>query len=281
VARDELGPSAAPPVWTSTQELRGVLEQVASEGAEAVAVIGGDGTARTALEILTPRGIPVIPLPGGTLNRLSRQVLGTAGLRQGLRAALDTGQVRPLCGARLGGHRFFVASGYGAAMQLQAVREAVRAGGLRAGLERLAALSPGLFGRPLVATAGQTDAQARLADGAVVAVGSLARSFGLLEPAGCLPAGTGSLQIGLARWDGWLEMLGLGPAASLGLWPRLARTQWLASDRVQLAFGAGDAPLPALLDGEAVVLDTPAQITFDPAAGLILAPPPGAGGPVR
>lgn len=259
----------------ATAAFRSELEALARTRPAAIAVLGGDGTARTALEVLTPLGIPVVPLPGGTLNRLSRLVYGQGSARAILKRVAAGGRAQPLAGARLGPHRFFVACGFGAAMGLHGVREALRRGAPGAALQAFRQAARGLFApRVLVAEAGHLSGPARApVQMAVVAVGPMAPAFGLPAPARPAP-GQGGLELVAASAGGWWQLAGLVPHALAGSWPRVQGVARAACDEVRLVAHDGHGwggPVPGLLDGEPTVLDGEAVILFDPACGLVMA----------
>lgn len=258
-----------------TAAFRAELEALAITRPAAIAVLGGDGTARTALEVLTPLGIPVIPLPGGTLNRLSRLVYGQGSARVILKRVAAGGRPQPLAGARLGPHSFFVACGFGAAMGLHGVREALRRGAPGAAVRAFQQAARGLFApRVAVAEAGHlTDRIRAPVQMAVVAVGPLAPAFGLPAPERPAP-GQGGLEVVTASTSGWWHLAGLLPHALTGSWPQLQDLSRAACDEVRLV--AVDGPggpglVPGLLDGEPTLLDGEAVILFDPACGLVMA----------
>ena len=272
LAATGLGERAGAVSLVPTAAFRAQLEAVAATRPAAIAVLGGDGTARTALEVLTPLGIPLVPLPGGTLNRLSRLVYGTGSARAILRRVAADGQPRPLAGARLGAHRFFVACGFGAAMRLHGVREALRRGAPGAALAAFRQAARGLF-VPRVAVVGASP-PAPTADGpvqmVVVAVGPLAPAFGLPAPDRPAP-GQGGLEVVAARISGWLQLAGLVPHALAGSWPQRPEVTRAACDEVRFVAAGGSGPVPGLLDGEPALLDGEAVILFDPACGLVMA----------
>jgi diacylglycerol kinase family enzyme len=239
-------------------------------------VLGGDGTARTALEVLTPLGIPVVPLPGGTLNRLSRLVYGTASATAILRRVVASGRVRALPGARLGEHRFFVACGFGMAMGMHGVREAVRRGDVVAAIKAFASAARHLFAPSVIIHAGGPTVGWRedTVQMAVVAVGPLAPAFGLpapMNPAPSLGPGQGGLEVVTARLTGWWQLVGLAPRALMGSWPEAPGITREARDTVEVASIGAAGPVPGLLDGEPIQLDGAAVILFDPACGLVMA----------
>jgi diacylglycerol kinase family enzyme len=95
---------------------------------DVVIVLGGDGTARKAAELMPRDGPPLILLPGGTLNVLPRALLGELAWPEALEAALLDGVVRRLPTGKANGVPFFVGALFGSPAILARAREAVREG---------------------------------------------------------------------------------------------------------------------------------------------------------
>jgi diacylglycerol kinase family enzyme len=89
-------------------------------------VLGGDGTARAAAELMPRDGPPLMLLPGGTLNVLPRALYGDLAWPAALEAALERGVERRLPAGKANGIPFFVGALFGAPAILARAREAVR-----------------------------------------------------------------------------------------------------------------------------------------------------------
>jgi len=131
-------------VTTDRHDIGECLIEAARAEPRAIAIVGGDGTAHAAIETLTPLGVASIPLPGGTMNRLSARVFGRANLEQCV-ASLEEGQARSLAGGQVDGRSFFVAAGFGGWMQAQRLRERLRKPKSIAGLRALVRMAPRQF----------------------------------------------------------------------------------------------------------------------------------------
>src|SRR5438046_7063543 len=108
------------------------MEQFFTEAAghklEVLIVLGGDGTIRTAAEACAKKGSYLIPLPGGTMNMLSRALYGNVSWEDALKNTLAAPSAKGLSGGRVVNEQFFVAAIVGApALWIQA-RESVREG---------------------------------------------------------------------------------------------------------------------------------------------------------
>ena len=59
--------------------------EAAGQKLEVLIVLGGDGTIRTAAEVCAEKGPYLIPLPGGTMNMLSRALYGDVAWEESLK----------------------------------------------------------------------------------------------------------------------------------------------------------------------------------------------------
>ena len=75
---------------------------------DALIVLAGDGTARTAAAMAGLDGPPVAPLPGGTMNMLPKALYGTTDWKAALVRAITEGVVRPVSGGEVDGRPFVV-----------------------------------------------------------------------------------------------------------------------------------------------------------------------------
>lgn len=250
-------------VTTDRHDIRDCLIDAAALAPRAIAIIGGDGTAHAAIETLTPLGLASIPLPGGTMNRLSARVFGRATLEQCI-ASLEGGQVRSLAGGRVGDRAFFVAAGFGGWMQLQSLRERLRKPKSITGLRALIRMAPRQF----------EDRVSWASDGAtslchstlVVGVGRIDTAFGFglerHEPALFEAAG--------ADIRDWGDLAWVTGAAALRRWRRLKKVTALSTPK--LFIESNHNGTPALLDGEFHMLARANTVTFEPDLGLVWAP---------
>lgn len=82
--REEL-PAAHVIELEEASELVPELERAASAGAQALGVAGGDGSVNAASEVAMSRGLPLLVVPGGTLNHLARDI-GVSTVEESIRA---------------------------------------------------------------------------------------------------------------------------------------------------------------------------------------------------
>ena len=240
---------------------------LAHAGVDAVAVYGGDGSARSVVEALSDFNIPVLPLPGGTLNRLCHLVHGHAHLEPIL-AKLAQAKSIWLSGGRANEHLFLVASGFGPWMAFERVREIARISGLKAGLASLRDTGHNLFGGQLTVQGLTSDV-----DIIVAAPGHVDRAFGLSHECGAPDHG---LEMVTAQLNSPLKALELGMHVLTKSWRNLANVNVVTGQHMGV-IGLADAKdtrvapqIYGLVDGEICFMGPHVQLTYHPRAALML-----------
>ncbi len=250
-------------ITTDRHDLRQCLIDAARSAPRAIAIIGGDGTAHGAIETLTPLGVPAIPLPGGTMNRLAARVFGRAKLEQCV-ASLEEGRAQSLAGGKVGSRSFFVAAGFGGWMQVQSLRERLRKPKSIAGLRALLRMAPRQFADRVSWAVGEA---APLSHSTlIVGVGRIDTAFGFglerHEPALFEAAG--------ADIRDWGDLAWVTGAGLLRRWRRLKRVTALSTRSLRVE--SNHEGTPALLDGEFHMLGRVNAVSFEPDLGLVWAP---------
>jgi len=239
--------------------LADAIERAADTRPDVIALACGDGSARTALEILTPRGIPTAVLPCGTLNRIAAAAWGTTDMTAIL-GALAHGSARSIAGGIAGQHRFFCASGFGEPMRLGRLREDLRLRAWGRAWRSWREMAPFLFRSPVRLGPERVPVTC-----AIVAVGPIDAAFGLAPQA--RPA---NLEAAGALWRGWGDALGFAPSVLGGGWRRRAATIIQSTGAIRVE---GDVDvLPALMDGEAVAVPSGVEIVYQDDCGLVWGP---------
>ena len=99
---------------------------------DALFVLAGDGTAGTIASRAGPNGPLVAPLPGGTMNMLPKALYGTADWKAALRLALEQGEAQDVAGGEVSDgvvtQAFYCAAILGAPALWAPAREAMRTG---------------------------------------------------------------------------------------------------------------------------------------------------------
>ncbi|MFZ5668416.1 MAG: diacylglycerol/lipid kinase family protein [Pseudomonadota bacterium] len=226
------------------------LRAALADKPDLLALIAGDGTARTAARLAGSAGVPLAPLPGGTVNRLPRALYGDRPWRVALEAVLTEGRARPVSGGEIDGEAFFVAAVLGAPALWAEAREAAREGDVAGVLARgRRALRRAFAGRLRFSLDGGPRIKAEaLALTCPLVSSRLAADADRLEAAAVDPAGA-------------LAVFRLGLKVAAGDWradPAVAVT----TVRGGRAWAAG--PIPAILDGEPARLGPVVAFRFRP-----------------
>lgn len=252
-----LGGACAPVTVVEPEGLAAALDRVAAHRPEALILLGGDGTTRTALERLSPERIPVAPLAGGALSRISRSVYGRRSFRQVLQS-LGDGEPGDLAGGRVNGVPFYCAAGCGDSMGLAQAREALRAGRPRvaAGVMRR------LHGRWF---SGRLEWEGAAGTLALAAPGPVDAAFGLGAGTAAQPPAEGELAI--ADIGGVMDAIRLLPALRTGCWREAKQVQARRTRRATVR--ALDGPLAILADGETLPASDAAVFEFGTQTGLV------------
>ncbi len=260
LARNALGDALAELIVVRRCEVTDAIAGVAAAEPQVLAVLGGDGTARAALERAGPR-TAVAPLPGGTLNRLPRVVFGHRALAECLRV-LPKGCSRTLPAARIGDRRFFAVAGFGPIMALETVREAVRDGlGLAEAWRRFRSVGSDAFQPRLHWRAGRAGG----ASSAIVcAIGPADSALGLAPP-----GWRTSMETVGADLRGWGDLFRLSGDVLARRWRQRRGVSRAWTDQVEIR---GEGEVLALLDGEPRLLPQAFCVTFEPNAARAWGP---------
>ena len=249
-----------PLILCTGHELQDRALDLVRQGVQTLGVLGGDGSARTVALALRGLDVPILPLPGGTLNRLCYRVHGHADLGRTLR---DLGQAKPiwLSGGLANEHMFLVASGFGPWMAFHIVREALRSHGFWAGLSALKTLRQDLFAGRL-----RLSANSQACDIVIAAPSHVDDAFGLGTKERDFPETR--LETAQARLGGFGSMLWLTIAVLFRRWRNLSFTETQISERMSVS--CGDGEIIGLVDGEKCQFGNHLVLRALPRAVLVL-----------
>ena len=218
-------------------------------------VLGGDGTARAAAELMPRDGPPLMLLAGGTLNVLPRALYGDLAWPAALAAALERGVVRRLPMGKANGVPFFVGALFGAPAILARAREAVREGRFVAAWRGLRHYMQRSFARRL--HAGCDGKRLRRSEAIAVLCGAF----------------TGELSADGLEWvrfdaKGPSDIARLGLKALSQAWREDKTVEICACSRGQI-YSPG--VIPASLDGEPRTFLSSVRISYDAKGPRVLA----------
>lgn len=250
---------------SSSGDLEQCLRAALDAGPDLLAVVAGDGTARSAAEMCGPNGPLLAPLAGGTMNMLPHAIYGARPWQEALVDILDQGIERPLAGGTVDGKLFLVAAILGAPALWAPAREAMREGKARLAIERARTAWSRAFSSRLRYVIG--DGPREKGEAVIFMCPTASRRLADDEQA---------LEAAGLDLNGALEAFRLGLHAAVGDWRDDPAVDLNLCREARVWAPRG---IPALLDGEIVQLGAAAQVLFVPHVARILAPqdePPGA-----
>ncbi|MBX3483635.1 diacylglycerol kinase family protein [Phenylobacterium sp.] len=240
-------------------ELRDGIKASLDSGPDLLVVLAGDGTIRCAAELAGPKGPPIAPLPGGTMNMLPFAVYGRRPWQEVLRDVLENGEERDLGGGCIEGHRFLCGAILGSPARLGAAREAAREGRIVEAFHRTRdAMQRAFTGRLRYSLdkGGREKAQA-LVLMCPIASKVMDDDAPAFEAAALNPTGAA-------------EVLRMGFNAIVSDWREDPAVDNRPCRRARVWSAR---KVPALLDGESVSLPTHVEVTYDPRICRVLATP--------
>jgi diacylglycerol kinase family enzyme len=240
-------------------DLGNCLRAAIDAGPDLLVLLAGDGTARAAAELCGPAGPVLVPLPGGTMNMLPHAVYGARPWQDALSLALAEGREQMLGGGEVENRRFLVAAVVGAPALWAPAREAARYHKAKlAWLRAQRAMRRAFSGRLRYAL----DQGARCKAGALSFLSPLiSRALEDDEPV---------LEAAIFDLKGASDVLSLGFHALIGDWRDAPAVEAV---RCRAARIWAAERIPAILDGEAVRLESAADIVFRPDVVRVLALP--------
>lgn len=239
------------------------IEAALAARPDALFVLAGDGTAGTIASRAGPDGPLIAPLPGGTMNMLPRALYGTADWKEALKRALEEGAAQIVAGGEVQDGQvekaFYCAAILGSPALWAPAREAVREGkfGLAWAYGRRA-LRRAFSGRLRFSLDGRPERRAE----ALVLISPMI-SKAMDEHTG-------------------LEAAAMNPADALQAFRLAAHAvfdDWrqdpaVTTKAIQQATVRARSRIPAVIDGEPVLLRHEARVRFIPRAFRALAPNP-------
>ena len=226
---------------------------------DVIFVLAGDGTARSVASKARPDGPMIAPLPGGTMNMLPKALYGTADWKLALKRALEEGEAQPVSGGEVQGEYFYCAAILGSPALWAPAREAMRTGKIKLAWQ---------YGRRALKRAFSGRLRFTLDGGEKRRTEALVLISPMISKAMEDPIG--------------LEAAAMDPSDTTQAF-RLAATALFSDWRQDPAVSTRPAKLievrarskiPAVIDGEPLLLKPDAVIRFVPKAFKALAPKP-------
>ncbi|WP_416876998.1 diacylglycerol/lipid kinase family protein [Litorimonas sp.] len=257
----EKGHSAPDCFISEGDEISEQFKALKASKPDLIIVFGGDGTCRSAAEIAREDDIPLIALPGGTMNILPRELYKTIEWKEALSLALSQKEPRWHKAGLLNGSPFYCGAIIGAPTRMANVRENVRQGQLSEAVTAIPKVvesvtegktfSYHVDGNP-------TDLQANAILLSFPSDAENSQGDPEMDMASVMPLSVG-------------ELLKVGAQSLLMDW---RESENIDSKRIRLLEIKGQGRFETLLDGEAEIVSCPITVTLKKEGVKVMAPKP-------
>ena len=248
-----------PKVWCNeAKEMERSFAEATREKLQVLIVLAGDGTIRTAAEVCAGKGPYLIPLPGGTMNMLSRALYGEMAWEESLENTLASPSLKVLSGGRIAGKQFLIAAIVGAPALLVEPRESMRQGNIVDAIEKGSVAFRKLF---------ETKIQYLISGGMKGEAKAVALICPLISEQ--MSDSEQALEVAVVDVESAAEVVGLATTAAFGKWRDDRNILLTKAKRVDVQ---SSTDIPATLDGERVNLGRSAHIDFVSRALTVLVP---------
>lgn len=229
------------------------------KGADLLIVFGGDGTCKTGAAFARSENIPLIPLPGGTMNLLQKWVYGTDVWQEALTIALTARTLQWLPAGLANDSVFFVAAMLGDSIIMADVREDLRSGDVLSAVSQMPDIIDIMSDADVFRYKIRNDGEAQKADGMIISCPSMAS--GANKPS--------AFEFAVVNSLGLPDIIGIGTQALI--------SDWRESEHVEVGYSeniviTGRKSFDVLLDGERECLAGPLTISLDPQGVQVMAP---------
>ena len=248
-----------PRMWCGRgDQMAAFFAEAAGQNLDVLVVLGGDGTIRTAAEGCTEEGPYLIPLPGGTLNMLSRALYGDVSWEDALKNTLAAPSTRVLSGGRVAAKQFFIAAIVGAPSLWAEARESIREGEIVDAIKKGGVAFQNMF---------ETKVQYLISGKIKGEAEAVALICPLISEG--MSDSEQALEAAVIDVESAVEVIGLATAAAFGKWRDDRNILLTKTKRVAVQ---SSKDIPAILDGEIVNLGTSAEIDFVSRAVNVIVP---------
>jgi len=240
------------------REVDTAIAELTAKKLEALVVLGGDGTIRSAAEECSRTATLLIPLPGGTMNLLPHALYGEHGWRDILREIIKAPAVVEVGAGEVENHRFFCAGIFGTPSHWAEAREALRESRISEAVRRAIRAWRRSF-------SGRLHYSFNLGD--IREATAMAVICPLISKV--MPPDAPAFEAAALCTPDLGEAFFLALSGMFTDWRLAAQATSVATRTVSIA---SKRRIPALLDGERVTLSRKAEIRFVPAAFKALVP---------
>lgn len=225
-------------------------------------ILAGDGTARSVAARAGSDGPLIAPLPGGTMNMLPKALYGTGDWKKALRLALEEGAPLAVAGGEVEGEAFYCAAILGSPALWAPAREAIREGKLKmAWTYARRALKKAFSGRVRYALDGS---ERERAEALVLISPLISKAMDKCD----------GLEAAAMNTADAAQAFRLAAHALFDDWRQDPTVTTRGARRIEVE---ARSRIPAVIDGEPMLLGREAAVRFLPRAFMALAPKPPAG----
>ena len=226
---------------------------------DVIFVLAGDGTARSVASKAKPDGPMIAPLPGGTMNMLPKALYGTADWKLALKRALEEGEPQAVSGGEVQGEYFYCAAILGSPALWAPAREAMRTGKIKLAWQ---------YGRRALKRAFSGRLRFTLDGGERRRTEALVLISPMISKAMEDPIG---LEAAAMDPSDTTQAFRLAATALFSDWRHDPAVSTRPAKRIEVR---ARSKIPAVIDGEPLLLKPEAVIRFVPKAFKALAPKP-------
>ena len=226
---------------------------------DVIFVLAGDGTARSVASKAKPDGPMIAPLPGGTMNMLPKALYGTADWKLALKRALEEGEPQAVSGGEVQGEYFYCAAILGSPALWAPAREAMRTGKIKLAWQ---------YGRRALKRAFSGRLRFTLDGGEKRRTEALVLISPMISKAMEDPVG---LEAAAMDPSDTTQAFRLAATALFSDWRQDPAVSTRPAKRIEVR---ARSKIPAVIDGEPLLLKPEAVIRFVPKAFKALAPKP-------
>src|ERR1043166_191972 len=248
-----------PRIWCgSAHEMAQSFVKATEQNPDVLIVLGGDGTIRTAAEACAEKGSYLIPLPGGTMNMLSRALYGEMAWEEALKNTLTAPSPKALSGGRVSDKQFFIAAIVGAPTLWTEARESIRERDIGDAIEKGTVAFRNMFeSKVRYFISGKKKGEA---EAVAVICPLISEEMSDSEQA---------LEAAAIEVENVAEVIGLLTVAAFGKWRDNRNIVLTKTNQVRVQ---SNKDIPGILDGEKVNLGRSAEINFVSKAVTVLVP---------
>ena len=226
---------------------------------DVIFVLAGDGTARSVASKAKPDGPMIAPLPGGTMNMLPKALYGTGDWKLALKRALEEGEPQAVSGGEVQGEYFYCAAILGSPALWAPAREAMRTGKIKLAWQ---------YGRRALKRAFSGRLRFTLDGGEKRRTEALVLISPMISKAMEDPIG---LEAAAMDPSDTTQAFRLAATALFSDWRQDPAVSTRPAKRIEVR---ARSKIPAVIDGEPLLLKPEAVIRFVPKAFKALAPKP-------